>query len=465
MRRLLRAGTASALTLAAVGLGLAASQAPAAADSGAQYTLQASGQALKITAGGTSLVGGTSTASAGMSQPATATGAGELTPAVTSSQTATASAPSTSQILQPTCAPSPTGSFPAPFNAILGLGEACWSASASQDANGYPDATATGQVVSLSASPSSSALPVPVSPGGTLSTTLHTVLGSLPPLPAGGSTLIAVLQGVAAAANANLSSLVSSSLGTSTSTVTATAATATATATDAAGTVRLLTGLGSGGGPLLTVTLGQAQTTTTVDRATGEVTAADAPATVSVSFTPPAGAPQTVSIAPGQSQTFLSGTPLQTTIAVGSGTATSGKGSGSASAAGLTIDALQGIGASSPTATDGGIDIQLATADTSATAGAPVTAAAVVPAPPAVPDVTTVHTGEPWAGTLPIGLLAFGMLAGLALITRRQLLSLASRLHLLARHPATTGGQPPGPASGTSSVPPPVSGPARRLSD
>jgi len=77
--------------------------------------------------------------------------------------------------------------------------------------------------------------------------------------------------------------------------------------------------------------------------------------------------------------------------------------------------------------------------------------------------VTTVHTGEPWAGPLPIALMGLSMLAGLAVVARRRLVSLTSRLHLLARRVTPTGGQPPGPASGTSSVPPPVSGPARRL--
>jgi hypothetical protein len=467
MRRLLHAGSVGALVVLGAGLELALAAGVAGADPGPSYALQASGQALKITVGGTSLVGGSSTASAGIAQAPMATGAGELSPVLTSSQTASASSPSASQVLQPTCAASPPGSFPPPFSSILNVGVACGSASASQDPDGYPSATATGQVVSLSVSPSASALPVPVSPGSTLSNTLQTLFGSLPPVPVAGSTLMAVLQGVAAAANVNWSSLVSASLGTSTSTVTANSASASATVIDAGDTIDLLTGLGSGGGPLLTVAVGQAEATASADRASGNVTAADTPATVSVTLSPPVGSPQTVSVAPGQSQTFLSGTPLQTTISVGSGTAHSGQGSGSASAAGLTIDALQGVGASSAAATDGGIDIELATAAASVTAGSPATvAAASVPPPPAVvPGVTTVHTGEPWAGPLPIALLGLGMLSGLALVVRGRLSSMTSLLHHLARRATTASGQPPGPATGTSSVPPPVSGPARRLPD
>ncbi len=64
-----------------------------------------------------------------------------------------------------------------------------------------------------------------------------------------------------------------------------------------------------------------------------------------------------------------------------------------------------------------------AVATSPAAPAAPVAAAA--PAPAAVPDVTTVHTGEYWAGTLPVILLAGMGLAGLLLIGRRRIASLA----------------------------------------
>jgi hypothetical protein len=54
----------------------------------------------------------------------------------------------------------------------------------------------------------------------------------------------------------------------------------------------------------------------------------------------------------------------------------------------------------------------------------PVTATA----PAAVPGVTTVHTGEYWSGTLPIVLMAGMGLAGLVLIGRRRIASLARSL-------------------------------------
>jgi hypothetical protein len=56
------------------------------------------------------------------------------------------------------------------------------------------------------------------------------------------------------------------------------------------------------------------------------------------------------------------------------------------------------------------------------------------PAPtPAVPNVTSVHTGEYWAGPLPIVLLAGMGLAGLALIGRRRIASAARSLHPISR--------------------------------
>jgi hypothetical protein len=65
-----------------------------------------------------------------------------------------------------------------------------------------------------------------------------------------------------------------------------------------------------------------------------------------------------------------------------------------------------------------------------AVATSPGTAPAATPvaAPAAVPGVTTVHTGEYWAGTLPIILMAGMGLAGLLLIGRRRVASLARSL-------------------------------------
>jgi len=69
------------------------------------------------------------------------------------------------------------------------------------------------------------------------------------------------------------------------------------------------------------------------------------------------------------------------------------------------------------------------TVATPAVATSPATAPATpVAAPAAVPGVTTVHTGEYWAGTLPDILMGGMGLAGLLLIGRRRVASLARSL-------------------------------------
>jgi len=73
-------------------------------------------------------------------------------------------------------------------------------------------------------------------------------------------------------------------------------------------------------------------------------------------------------------------------------------------------------------------------AATASPAATPVaTPAAVAPAPAAVPNVTSVHTGEYWAGTLPIILMAGMALAGLTLIGRRRIASAVRSLSPLTR--------------------------------
>ena len=73
---------------------------------------------------------------------------------------------------------------------------------------------------------------------------------------------------------------------------------------------------------------------------------------------------------------------------------------------------------------------------TSAATATPVATAASV-----VPNVTTVHTGEYWAGPLPI-ILASGMaLAGLILIARRRLASAARAVLRFTRPPTRPSGR------------------------
>ncbi len=68
-----------------------------------------------------------------------------------------------------------------------------------------------------------------------------------------------------------------------------------------------------------------------------------------------------------------------------------------------------------------------------ATASAAATPATPVAVPAAVPNVTSVHTGEYWAGILPVILLAGLGGAGIALIARPRIASCARSLHPITR--------------------------------
>jgi hypothetical protein len=92
-------------------------------------------------------------------------------------------------------------------------------------------------------------------------------------------------------------------------------------------------------------------------------------------------------------------------------------------------------------------DVSASGSATTATPAAVTTSAATPPAAPAaappaaataVPNVTSVHTGEFWSGTLPIILLAGMGLAGVMLIGRRRFLTVARSMNPLARR---RGGQ------------------------
>jgi hypothetical protein len=356
-----------------------------------------------------------------------------VTPAITEAAQASVDKPDTNQNVPQGCA-QPTTPFPAPLGSLVSLGIACASANAMQDSNGLASATGTGEVASLTVAPSLGALSTLVTQGSPLAGALGQLFGSLPPLPSGGSPLGAVLGTVAQASSAQLAYLVKVTVGSSSSSVNATPSAATADTQDTGVTVSLLGGIGASGGPLATVVIGSASTTSTLDRAAGTVKTSDTPAVVTVDVTPPVGAPAHLQIAPGASQTILAGTPLETTIAAGDGTAaaTPGSGAGSASAEGVEVDALTSVGATDSAGTNGGVGVKVAGSSTSANVVAaavtPTTAPPPAPAPAqtptahtaaaTVPGVTTVHTGEYWAGPLPIALGALAVLASLLLLRR-----------------------------------------------
>jgi hypothetical protein len=260
--------------------------------------------------------------------------------------------------------------------------------------------------------------------GSPVFTALQGFLGTLPTPPSGGISLGALLTqlGLSVAQTTGLATI---SAGTSTGSVSATATSATATNTSSGGTIAILPGAGGAGLPAASITLGAAQTTATLDRTGGAGTATASPSVVTVTINDPVTGSNTVTLAPGQSQTLLAGTPLASTISVGSSTTTQGPGSATASAQGVVLSLLTSL-------PGGGITIDLASSNASVTGAAlaaavtpPAAAPAAAPAAPAPPagapiaGVTAVHTGEPWAGSLP--LVALALVAGLGLIYRRRL--------------------------------------------
>ncbi|MGP0031953.1 MAG: hypothetical protein ACLPVF_15785 [Acidimicrobiales bacterium] len=471
MRGLVRLSAVGTLVVAVV----AVMTSSAGAVTPGTYTVSATGSVLTFTAlGALNISGAASSATAGSGQPTTATGSGLTSPLGNSTSSASEGTAGASDTPAEACGPLPALSV-----VIASASAACGQATAAEDAQGDPTASATGSLPQVTIGTGLSSITAPIS--STVSSTVTTLLapvqtalnsvsssaGAALPTSTGISlsTLISDLEGISLS---DVASLVNVNLGTSTSGITTSTAPngdtiETATASTQGISIELLPGL-LGGSPLATITVGNNSATTAIDRATGAVTASDDPSDVSVTI-----AGQTINIGEGTGPTpILAGTPLASTIEVGGGSATPGQGSGSAQAGDLELDLLTGI--------NGGIGLNLVTSQTSAS-GAPAAAAAAPPAPganqvaqvaaaapAAVPNVTSVHTGEFWAGTLPVFLLAGMALSGLVLIARRRIVAVARSLSTLARHSTlrSAGGPPPGPASGTSSVPPPVSGPARR---
>ena len=78
------------------------------------------------------------------------------------------------------------------------------------------------------------------------------------------------------------------------------------------------------------------------------------------------------------------------------------------------------------------------TVATPAVATSPAAGPATPATPGVVPNVTSVHTGEFWAGTLPIVLMAGMGLAGILLIGRRRIAAVARALYPISRR---RGGQ------------------------
>ena len=417
----------------------ASTGAGAASTAPGSFSGNAAGDALVVSLGGNKLIGGDTTAADDNTPSSDATGSGELLPVLTGSQHATSTAPNTSQILPQVCGTPPVPSLPAPLGTLLSLGLGCGSAQSAVDGNSLPSSTGSGSAASINVGVGNLLTQV-VTAGSPLAGALQTLFGALPALPAGGIDLGTLLTQLGVSA-ASTTGLLSVNAGSSTSAVTSTSSTVTATSSESGATISLLQGAGAGGGPAVTIAVGKASSAATLDRGAGTASATDDPALVTVTVSSALTPAQTITLNVGASDTVLAGTPLESTISVGSGTTTQAGGSASATSHGVTLDLLTGV--------DGGITIDLATGTASvngvapaavtavttppsaAAAAAPAAAPAapaapVAAAPAAVPNVTAVHTGEPWAGSLPLAATTLAL--GIAMVWRRRLLSFAGRI-------------------------------------
>jgi hypothetical protein len=510
--------------LAVLTVGLLASSAGAAAPSGS-YTLSGNGGFVSVSALGTVVgVGSGSAVDAGSNAPVDASGTGLCAQVLNSSNpcptSATSPLPSgnidvanTTQRASDSAngasgTPTPSSACYSVTLPLAGVNLACGTAAASKDASGNPTATGTGTLgqVSLSLSEllgtsspllcgsTSSSDPSVVS---TVLTTVNSLLSTLnlnqlaPTSTNLLNTVCAVLQGLTAAIPglSVLSTITGNSpllvvcLGDSRSTVATSpdGTTETATATSNTVGVAVLPTVGTGScssglssfAALANVSVGDSSASITVDKTTSQVEEPTAPNVGLLSVSLGGGAAPLGLSLPNLSSLLsqllgITGSLTGTTAPVTgtSQTLAADKHSGSETAGllNLQIPGLLTVQLGNDTVA---ATATPATATTAATPGTtPAAATPAAAAPGVVPGVTSVHTGEFWAGTLPIILAAGMALAGVLLIARRRLLSLARSLMSSARHTASgsIGGPPPGPASGTSSVPPPVSGPARRQS-
>jgi hypothetical protein len=515
MKKLFRMGAAgAALALALVaGLGTAASA--ATPDQNGSYTLFASGQALYVALAGTQLAGASSWASAALNSdgtvPATwpgsenscgkdslgnaeacptsgyaqSEGAATLLTALNGKATATSTASDLSNGTSETAAQNCSAAN-IPAAPLLTLQVSCGSATAGYNSSDFVNATATGDVVNLTvlplggiASSLGTLLPTGSSTGG-LTSGLTGLLGPLTGLTSAlpvGTTLTSLVTGIvnqivgtvsnaAAGANFYLAQIL---VGDSNSTVSSNATTATASTTNSSVVVNVLGGVGGpllSGDPLLQIRLTPGDAQSTLTRATGVASSTTSPGLLQITLNPPTGIGEESFTVPagtclGSGATAAVSALLTLCLANGTTDATGG-----ATTNGLSLQVLPSENVASLELSNGGVASSgVAPATPTPAVATPAAATVVTPTPPApavaaVPGVTEVHTGLPWSGPLPLAVVGTSMLAGLGLVARRRLVSLAHHFTHLGSHVA--GGPPPGPASGTSSVPPPVSGPARR---
>jgi hypothetical protein len=408
-------------TLGAIAaLGVLAVAAPAGAATGSPghpevYAGTAQGTALVLNLFGHTVTEGVSTVKAASSQLADALGIGAVGDGTVYSQEhAAATAADQAQTLPEACATPALPALPAPLPQPT-LGLACASSAANTE-NATPWAAAVGKVADLDLNAAGLV--------GTLTQTLQPVLNQLQPV----FGTLQQIQQIAPQINVQdtVGQLLEAvgtqrtlhlSLGSTTSFVRTEASTVTSNSSASGGDIQIL-GLDAlpNSAPLAEIQIGASSAQVAYNRRTGGATPSFDPALVKVIVNPlptTGLAQQTLTVAPGQSLTILQGTPLASTITVAAGSSTkNADGSVTATASGVELRLLQGVGASSTTATDGGVDLALA--KTTATGGG-------TPAAAAVAGVATParSTSLPFTGSNPVLPLAGAGLLSVALVGRR----------------------------------------------
>ena len=418
LRRLGAAVAAASVVGALVGVAPAA-----AADSPERFVGSAAGRALDISVLTQELSFGDATSTVTSALDPVSKGAGQILPTLIGATSASASVGSPGPVNSGEKCGLPA--LPSPVGDVIDLGLACSSSTAAVDTvNKLASSTSNGYVASLGVDASSILSQLP----------LDDVLAEVPidQLADELQAALAPITGpLAEATDLDVDTTIDTvqdlldellnvqaldvSLGKATTSVVTEATKLTSVGTAEGATIKVLPLTEAlGGVPLATITVGASKATATYDRSKGEATAVPSASLVKVDLAPALGLPAAVShidIAPGQTVKILEGTPLQSTITVADGRVENlADGGKKAIADGVSIELLQGLGATTPTSFNGGVAVRLAHSE-AAVAGAP---AVVTPAPVVAGISTLPRTGgTPWVPAAGIGLLA------LALIGRR----------------------------------------------
>jgi hypothetical protein len=190
--------------------------------------------------------------------------------------------------------------------------------------------------------------------------------------------------------------------------------------------------------PLIEVLISPAQSASTFDGSNWSSTGTGAIATVDINIP---GAQQVISLGPNVDQTLLAGTPLQTTIDLGSAQ-TNHSGTGAASQAhGAVVNLLESStfpgGSSSQGAVSANLGSAAATAAQAGSPPPPVTPTNNAPPVAAVATSTSptaVHTGEWWSGSMPLLVALAAIGGGLIAWPRLRRIPRLSKLASKGRH-------------------------------